>query len=241
MHTITNRAPKPDELRVIQAQAKPDVASFGCLVLMFGILPGFLLGKLGAWIGRQSSPPLTAEYHLAGWLIGFLVFVFALFKFLPYQRHRRKRARSDASELTVQEISVTNPRVFELFLVDENEPILAFDIGDDKILYLQGQWLRDAETYGAVCDSNSDPEENIVNGLAAPFSFPSSAFTLTRLPHSKRILKIIVQGAYLPPEKKTDALRQEYDFRDSELFEGQLEDLTNILARAYAKQATTRS
>ena len=143
--------------------------------------------------------------------------------------------RSHFAEQVVQEIAVSHPRVVEIHLINDNEPILAFDIGDQKILFLQGQWLRASETYGAPHQAD-DPEDNIVNGLPKPFSFPSRAFTVLRLPHSGRVLNIRVQGDYLAPEKTVEALRREYEFGDSELLDGSVDDIAGVLAREHAKR-----
>jgi hypothetical protein len=126
----------------------------------------------------------------------------------------------------------------EISLISDNEPILAFDIGGGKILFLQGQWLREPSTYGAP-RQDGDPEEQFLNGLSKPFSFPSTAFTATRLPHSGRVLKITARGDYLAPEKKIEALRREYEFGDSELLDGALEDIAGVLAREHAKRRDT--
>lgn len=86
-----------------------------------------------------------------------------------------------------------------------------------------------------------NPQEQFLNGLPTPYSFPSSAFTVTRLPHSGRVLSVRVQGAYLPPEKEVETLRQEYEFGDSELFDGSLDDIAGVLARAHAKCSESAS
>jgi hypothetical protein len=239
MHTATTRPPNQEEQRVLQEQKRPDVASFGCLTIFFGIIPIFFLGKLGAWIGGFASGQWVVHGRWIGWLVGIVTFGWALATFIPYARRQRMRGCFDADKQIVQEIAVSQPRVVEIFLISDNEPILTFDIGDGKILFLQGQWLRDPSTYGAP-QQNDDPEEQFLNGLPKPFSFPSTAFTVTRLPHSGRVLRIMVHGDYLVPEKKVEALRREYEFGDSELLVGALEDIAGVLAREHAKRFDTQ-
>lgn len=160
------------------------------------------------------------------------MFLYVLVTFIPFERRKRQRAMRDHRAQNVQEILVTNPRVVEIGLINDNEPILAFDIGESKILFLQGQWLRDNETYGAeFCDS--DEGEEFINGLPPPHSFPSSQFTITRLPHSGEVIRISVAGEYLEPEAIVEALRPEYEFGDSELFDGELGHVAEILAREH--------
>lgn len=237
MHSVVTRQPTPEEQRVVEGQKRPDVASFGCLALFFGVLPVLLLGKLGAWSGAFVSQRASASGRWIGWSLGIGVCVWAIIKFLPYERRQRLRGREDAIEQVVQEISVSDPRVIEIGLINDNEPILAFDIGDGKILFLQGQWLREDSIYGAP-RQQGDPEEQFLNGLPEPFSFPSTAFTVTRLPHSGRVTSIRVQGDYLPPERTVEALKREYEFGDSELFDGAFDDIAGVLARAHAQRTT---
>jgi hypothetical protein len=238
MHTATTRPPNQEELRVLQGQKRPDVASFGCLTIFFGIIPIVLLGKLGAWVGGFASAQSAASGRWIGWLVGIGVFGWALATFIPYARRQQLRGRKDADEQLVEEIAVSQARVVEILLISDNEPILAFDIGDGRILFLQGQWLREPSTYGAP-PQEGDPEEQFLNGLPKPFSFPSTAFTVARLPHSGRVLRITVRGDYPAPEKKIEALRREYEFRDSELFDGELEDIAGVLTREHAKRNDT--
>jgi len=235
MHTIATRPPKQDERRALEGEKRLDVASFGCLTIFLGIVPVFLLGKLGAWIGSFVSEQAVIYGCWMGWAVGLGIFAWALVTFIPYERRQRRRGSKDAADQVVQEITVSQPRVLEIGLISDNEPILAFDIGGQKILFLQGQWLREPYTYGAP-RQDTDPEEQFLNGLPKPFSFPSTAFTVTRLPHSGRVLSIRVQGDYLAPEKTVDALRREYEFGDSELFDGALDDIAGALARAHAKR-----
>lgn len=220
-------------------QQRLDVASLGCLTVFLGIVPVFLLGKLGGWIGAWISPEAVPVGRMGGWVVGIGIFVAALASFIPYERRQRMRGRRDAADPVVQEISVSGPRVFELRLIGDNEPILAFDVGGQKILFLQGQWLREPETYGAPL-SDADPEEQFLNGLPAPHSFPSREFTVTRLPHSGRVLGIRVQGEYLPAEREVDALRREFEFADSELFDGTLDDIAGVLARVHERAGVRR-
>jgi len=237
MHSITTRQPTSEERQVLVAKDRPDIASLGCLLVFFGIVPGFLLSKLGSWAGSLFSPQAANYGRWISWVFGLGLFITTLAIFIPYERRRRMRTRQDTAEQMVQEIAVSEPRVFEIGLISDNEPILAFDIGDKKILFLQGQWLREPQTYGAPPQTD-DPEEQFLNGLPRPYSFPSSAFTVTRLPHSGRVLRIRVQGDYLAPERTVEALRREYNFNDSELFSGALEDIAAVLAENHARRVS---
>jgi hypothetical protein len=223
---------------VLDIQQRPDMASFGCLIVSFGIVPIFLLGSLGAWLGGIWNEEAVVYGRWIGWLAGLGVLTWALASFVPYERRRRMRGRKDAADQLVQEIIVSHPRVFEIYLISDNEPILVFDIGDGRFLFLQGQWLREPDKYGAP-PQDGDADERYVNGLPEPFSFPSVEFKLTRLPHSGRVLRIAVGGGYLAPGKTVDALQREYEFGDSEIFDGDIEDIAGVLAREHAKRVDT--
>jgi hypothetical protein len=235
MHTITTRSPSPTEQQLIAQRTGPDWASYGCIILFFAIVPAYLLGKLGGWLGGFVSEDASAYGRWIGWLLAGVLFVSAIISFMPYERRRRQRASRDREEQIVQEIHVVEPRVIEIELISDNEPILAFDIGENKILFLQGQWLRDYETYGTN-RPEGDPLEEFINGLPAPYSFPSSEFTLTRLPHSGEVLGLRVAGRYVAPQAVVEALKFEYDFADSELLDGSLDDIPGVLAREHERR-----
>jgi hypothetical protein len=130
---------------------------------------------------------------------------------------------------------VSNPQVIEIGLISDNEPVLVFDIGDQKLLLLQGQWLRDEATYSAPA-LEGEPHEEFLNGFPEPHSFPSTEFTVARLPHSGQVLGIRVSGRYLAPEKTVGALSSEYEFGDSELLEGPIDEIDEVLAREHARR-----
>jgi hypothetical protein len=206
------------------------------LVIFFGIVPVYFLGQLGGWVGGFVSEDASAYGQWIGWILAAFLFVSAVVTFLPYERRLRKRAAQDERERTVQEIHVLEPRVIEIGLINDNEPILAFDIGDNKILFLQGQWLRDAGTYGTD-GPEGDPFDEFINGLPAPHSFPSTEFTVSRLPHSGEVLGIRAQGNYAAPQAEVEALKTEFEFGDSEIFDGSLDDIAAVLAREHERRS----
>jgi len=219
------------ELKAQDFGKSESIVSYGCLVIFFGIAPILLLGQIGAWLAKKvPGQPISAARGI-GWIVGVSILVYALTSLHPHMRKQRARDEKDAAKQQVEEIVVTQARVVELASISENEPIVAFDIGAGKILFLQGQWLWDHRTFGAPAQEG-DPPEEFLNQLPAPWSFPSTAFTVTRLPESGKVLGIRVQGDYLAPGKPVEALEEEFDFRDSELFGGEIEDIAGVLRRA---------
>lgn len=232
MHVIHTRPPTEAERRIIKGQAGLDVASYGCLILLLGIIPMALLALLGGWLGGLIWADGTATGCWVGAALGAAILVCALTTFIPYERRQRQRAAMDSQSQVVEAITVSDARWIEIGLVSDNEPIVAFDIGEGKILFLQGQWLRDPATYDAPVPREDGPE-GVLNGLPTPHSFPSTSFAVTRLPHSGRVLGIRVHGAYLAREREVEALRPEYEFGDSEVFDGDLEQIADVLSRAH--------
>jgi hypothetical protein len=78
-----------------------------------------------------------------------------------------------------------------------------------------------------------------MNGLAGKTHFPAQ-ISRSHAPHSGRVLRIRTAGSYLPPERLVGALKPEFDFGDSELFDGDLNQLEDVLERAHRQLKTTR-
>lgn len=232
MHTITTRSQTADEQQLIAARVRPDFASYGCIVILFAVIATLGLGKIGGWLFGIVSADAATYGQWAGWSAGAILFVSALVAFIPYERRQRHLASIDHETQLVQDIQVTASRVIQIGLIDDNEPILAFDVGEHKILYLQGQWLWDHATYGAE-PLEGDAYEEYINGLPAPHSFPSTKFTVTRFPNSGEVVSIRVSGGYCVPETEVEALQPEYEFGQSELLDGSVDDIAGVLAREH--------
>jgi hypothetical protein len=115
----------------------------------------------------------------------------------------RRLAREDLERGEVQILYVKDPIVVRQDEYNDEGPILYFDIGEGKLLFLWGQWLFDAETYGAPVEElpeDLDVPEH-VNGLPDPYGFPSSEFKLARLPKTGDVLGIEVLGSHVPPAR----------------------------------------
>lgn len=219
-------------------RCKPDLVSYGCMVaLSFG--PIWLLGLLGGWTGSFVSEEGSSVGRSIGWVLGLVPLVVLFTIFIRYERRQRKLASEDERSSTVEEIRVQDAKVIEINFLGNNGPILAFDIGDSKILFLQGQWLEHHQIYGAK-EPGGEEQEHIFNGLDAPNSFPSTEFIVTRFPHSGDVSKIEILGDYLPPEARVDAMKPEYEFQPSEILDGPLDQLADVLAAAHHKKQRAR-
>ena len=179
-------------------------------------------------IGHSLAPSGRAWLGaLAGAVLGGAILGAVLRSFVPFLRRRKHRAEEDATTGVVEEITVWGARVVELFPRKDEDPVLVFEIGEGRVLLLLGQWLRDAETYGAP-PVQGDPNQETCNGLDPPWAFPSDSFTVTRLPHSGRVLGIRVTGPYLPPADPVAELLP-HEWAASEVFSGSLEEVVTRL------------
>lgn len=237
MHTIITRTPTPEENQRIAVHTRHSIASYVYIAIFLGIVPAWALGKLGAWGGSLISPEASSYGLWSGWTVAAILFVSALVKFIPYERRQHRRVTRDCDSQVIQEIHVKDPQVIEICSINDNAPILAFEIGDSKILYLQGQWLFDNRTYSAE-PLEGDPLDEYINGLPAPNSFPSNEFTVSRFQNSGEVVGIKVTGEYLPQNSKVDALKQGFEFCDSELFDGSIDDIAGVLVSEHERRKT---
>jgi len=201
---------------------------------MFGVGWPWMLYSAGRWIGGRWGADWAATGSKIGLALGLAVFSAVAVSYYRFERKKRSRGKKDFAERIVQEISVQDPKVIEIGLISDNEPILCFEIGGGTLLYLQGQWLRDSDTYG-VAPPEGDPDDDTINGLSGTAAFPSSNFLVTRLPHSGRVLGIRTFGRYVPPDGPVEALKSEYIFGDSELFHGELSEIGQVLENAHQR------
>lgn len=219
MYTLTTRAYTSDERDMVDRLRPIDSTShvFIGLLLAFALILVLLILML---LGLDRRFWWIAVFALVGVL------------YLIKRRRRPTAADLDFDHARVEVLRVKEARVCELALIDDNEPILCFQIDDDHLLYLQGPWLRNPRLYGASL-LQDDPLDERINGLPDPFGFPCAEFTLERFPHTGRVLSIRPASGYTPVENIVDALSSEYEFRDSEVFQGRLEEIETVLEKAH--------
>src|SRR5262245_8470494 len=104
MHTITTRAPTPEERRLLAGRALPDFGSYGCITILFGVVPVYLFGEFGAWLGGFFSPEAVTYGQWIGWSLAAILFVAVIASFIPYERLQRRRATRDRDAQIVQDI-----------------------------------------------------------------------------------------------------------------------------------------
>ena len=238
MLEVSTRSPTPNEQRYIDGQCKPDFASIGCTAFALGIFPGYVLGLIGGWIGGFVSPDVATWARYAGWLVGLVGIIYGMVWYWPHERERRKQADADFTDSVVEELTVKSSRVAELFCPGSHEPCLVFDLGDNQLLYLHGQWIRCESTYDApsIVDDGNDTYLNL---LDPPNSFPADSFVVTRLPNSGHVFRIQVIGDYLKPDEPIDALKPDFDFKYCEIIPGSIDDIPDSLQAEYEHRRGT--
>ncbi|MFI4876592.1 MAG: hypothetical protein ACIALR_14680 [Blastopirellula sp. JB062] len=229
MHQIATRSLTEQERKIVQVHAQPNAAAFGCLTVLLLVAPIVILLQLLGLVANHFSSVQFEALRLLAVAIPLIVYLLIIQSYWKRDRRRSRRAQQDLADDVVQEIWVTQPRVCEVSS-DPDEPGLAFDLGDRKILLLSGPWLYYANTYQAeTADAEIDAESD---DALAKGRFPSTDFTVTRLPQTGYVLAIRVNGEYVEPERSLDALERGHRFRDSEILVGDLDEIADILSRA---------
>ena len=208
------------------------------MAITFGIFPGFALGLIGGWIGGYVSPDVATWTRYAGWLIGLAGLIYGIVWYWPHERQRRKQAYADSTDTVVQELTVKSSCVAELFCLGSHEPCLVFDLGDDQLLYLHGQWIRYESTYDAHSIVN-DGNDTYFNLLDPPHSFPADSFVVTRLPNSGHVFRIQVTGRYLKPDDPINALKPDFNFNYCEIIPGSIDDIPDSLQAEHQRRRGT--
>lgn len=212
MHSIVERKANSDDFHSAEDIGRLKAPELGCAIVGFGILPMAFFGIAG----RNA-------FGFAG-LVGGVVLGAAIFTLLMIVSWKqRTQQRKFVTQGDVQEITIDTAECFSIDLYN-SDPILVFDIGLDKLLVLQGQWLFEADTYGYV-ENTEDPVEEYFNGLPGPYYFPSSSFSIVRKANNGDVISIRPTGAYLVPKSLEDTLYANKLPPQSQLVPGSSENL----------------
>jgi len=229
MLVLHERSPSPSEARVITRGSRPVAASYGCLALLFGVAPAFYLRVPLKWLLARVAPPLVPSAPSIAFAVSLVCCAGALISYYRYERQLRARGAQDVQHGSVQELQVSGiTRCVELASDTDHAPVICIAVSSKQLLFLAGQWLTDGAIYGAP-DFHGDPDDSRFNGHPDPFGFPSSAFVLTRLPHSGSVLGITISGEYVSPSRLNITIPEHFHGLDSFLVEGSIEDLAGAL------------
>lgn len=237
-HSVTTSAPTPDEARVMKSDTKQGVANWGC-ISVFCVGLGYALWLAGGWVAGLFSADATRIGNVVGALLGVAAFAWSAISFGRMLRRDTERAKTAQDTGVVQEIRVRAGRAVQWEgLHSSMDPAVCIDIGGGRLLLLLGQWMYYRERIfsvpaGGVPEQTDELDEKYLNGMPPPWSFPSTAFTIRRVPDTGTVLSIRVEGTYLEPTPSDfdfESLRLD-DMPRSSVLEGSLSALASAVRR----------
>lgn len=218
------------ELAQLAKKLDDGQGAYGCLTILCLAIPAVLLYFLGDWVGSWfGSEAARFGRALAPWL-PVLPYVVLLRNMIRADRKRRWQIERDLDHQEVEEIRVAGG---EVGLIGAPKPsrnnALVFALPDRKLLYLQLlPELFEPPTYGADKDAAVAKGE-VLNRLAAPYSFPNTEFVVTRFAQSGDVISIQTAGDYAAPKQLRPSLRSVELFRPSEMFTGTLKQISEVI------------
>jgi len=233
-YSIANRSLTEEERKRVEALSTLNANHLAFMFISFlgfGFL-GYLLGRIAGWVGegtRLFSSNIAVRFVLTLGIVAGVAFSFLWGKraLALVALAKRELQKGEAEVIHVQDC-----RYFQQDERNDEGPTLYFDLGDRKLLALRGQWIFDEQIYGASRKAGDENDsEGPLNGLEAPYAFPSTEFTLHRLPTLGTVLKVEVQGRYLKPER-TFSQRSGASMRvpNSQILDGTLEEIAARLS-----------
>jgi len=200
---------------------------------MLSLPAGFALGCGVEWLLSRMGIDIAPYVR---YLLPMLIVAFVVYSLVSFRRYAKLEAallKADFESQQIQEIHIENAPVIQVEAVSDKLPVVCFDIGDNRLLFLWGQWLTEPETYGMTGNfEDTDEDETHLNYIRDPYGFPSTKFVIVRAPNSGFVFKIEIKGSYLSPSKIARALKVGYDLGDSELLVGNIEELPQLLHTA---------
>jgi hypothetical protein len=153
--------------------------------------------------------PVCLVLFVLGWLVFRNIWGAAVIPVILFAASLRSNIGRYFDDIKRDEAGVTKRkfkavRAFDLLAPNDSVgPSLCLDIGDDKYLLLNGQWLYEDEIYGEGVHKYYDGESDFFNCFVAPHSFPATEFELWISNLDDQPCRIIVSGDYLEPEEVT--------------------------------------
>ena len=138
------------------------------------------------------------------------------------------RARDAATDLRhgyVHVVAVKSARVVEQKEFNDEGPIYFFELGDERILLLWGQWLYDP--YVVLNYESRIEDSESIEAEDEP-EFPCTEFVLHRCPALGRVLRLEVGGIALRPTRELEVHATPIgEMNDCELLVGRFDELPN--------------
>ncbi|MCC9606943.1 hypothetical protein LOC68_15335 [Blastopirellula sp. JC732] len=230
MSKFHRRAATEQELKILAKQAETGKVSYGCMTVLFLIVPAAILYFLGDWFGAIISPEAARIGRWTLPTLALVLYLVILREVIQSANKLRAQIQRDLDHQEVEEIRVTNADVGLIGSARPNSNhALVFGMPDRRLLYVKLlPELFEPTTYGAKDDA-AVAKGDVLNRLAAPYSFPSTEFVLRRFPYSGALLGIDVEGDYAPPRNLRPSLRNVQLFRPSEIFTGAIDNITEVI------------
>ncbi|MBT3202243.1 MAG: hypothetical protein HN350_20265 [Phycisphaerales bacterium] len=146
----------------------------------------------------------------------------------------RLAAIEDLREGKVDEIEVQASAVSKMKPAGDNDLALCFQVGVDRLLFMQGYYLYDARIYDNLNEANRGDR------AGGEIAFPNDHFIIRRLPRNGKVLSIKLLGRALQSGKDAKGMKRKYRFPESTLIEGSLDSLSTSLVNAHKALQQTR-
>lgn len=174
---------------------------FGMILQTFGVI-------------KKGPSPAIQFILVTGSVAGFILGIVVLIKQRRISQNVYNAYSDDLKDNNVQVLHVTATGAVKVKEFEDEGPGFFLDVGDDKIMYLQGQYLYD-----------------VVEGL----KFPNTEFELIKLPHGKIILGVNCTGQFLKPLRILNpsviCRHKESLVFDGDIFDGHLESIEQDFAK----------
>jgi len=235
MYHVAYRSHTVHETRLLTQGSSVDVGSMMHLAIKPGLTYTLLLLCIGWSLEYVLRYQADIDIGVWGRFVGFglgLGLAFPLFiRYYTGDRFMRRMSKAQLKQRSVQEIVVKPSQALLVPVEGSKEPCLAFQVDDWTIMLLWGNWLKDKENYELDGFNDSDPAT--FNGLADPYAFPSTEFTVGRSVHTGMVLSLRPQGTYLAPKLAPFTLKEPNQFKECEFLHGDLSN-PNVALRADA-------
>lgn len=233
-YTVSTRSLKPAEQERLRASSRLSLDDWTWVLVpgpSFGFL-GYIVGLGVEWMFSRFTLDVAPYARIGLAILGVCIGLVAVVYLYRVLTAAANAAKSDLENECVQIIHVTDARVIQQHEYNDEGPILYFDLDDETILFVWGQWLFDPHTYGAESHTIPDDSETFLNAQDRRFAFPCTEFTIHRSPELGRVLKIETNGKPLSPIKTLDwrdiPLQ---NLADCEILQGSFDDLRGAMAR----------
>ena len=168
----------------------------------------------------QSTPRLFLALCLFG--PGAIATVAVCWRTLAHAARSEPPLDRDLREGQAEQMHVTASEVVELEEYEDEGAGFFFDVGDGRLVYMQGQYLDD---YVLVDDPSSEPPTVESSAAVRTARFPCREFEIVRAAHSGEVLTLRCLGDYLQPSRLMRVEHYEGGLPDWVVFEGRLATL----------------